>query len=415
MVKLWGQNKGAYALATVLLAAGCGTLPASGQSAAQPPAASGSQAAAAIWLDSLQMTSASTGWALRWTQSPAVADDGYLAPARTTDGARTWSSVTPPSAARALLAAPGAAVVLHALDGQRAWLAVTAATTDSSPVHLTEVLTTFNGGRTWTESAPLKLPGYANFLSVAGPEHGWLLMASGGAMRQEPIQLYRTSDAGLRWSLVAGTPQTGTGSNGLPVSCDKTGLAFATASVGWLSGACFSLSGALLVSRDGGVTWAPQALPAAASSCSTNECEIFGPQFAGRTGFLVIDRAPGAPYFLVSQDLGVTWRSEPLPSGAGQDPRIRFFSPLSGMLVSAGPQGVIGHVFYTTANGGRTWTAVPQGRSFTQLGTSFDFVSARTGFAWAPGADATGSSPPAMYLTTDSGRTWVAFTPRLAA
>jgi photosystem II stability/assembly factor-like uncharacterized protein len=85
------------------------------------------------------------------------------------------------------------------------------------------------------------------------------------------------------------------------------------------------------------------------------------------------------------------------------------------MLVSAGLQGVIGHVFYTTANGGRTWTAVPQGRSFTHLGTSFDFVSARTGFAWALGADAKGSSPPAMYLTTDSGRTWVAFTPRLAA
>src|SRR6266571_9532068 len=149
MVKPWGQNKGAYALATVplatvLLVAGCGTLPARGQPAAQPPAASGSsaasgrppasgsQAAAAIWLDSLQMTSASTGWALRWTQSPAVADNGYLAPAHTTDGARTWTSVTPLSAARALLAAPGAAVVLHALDGQRAWLAVTAATTDSS-------------------------------------------------------------------------------------------------------------------------------------------------------------------------------------------------------------------------------------------------------------------------------------------
>src|SRR6266702_3131019 len=397
MVKLWGQNKAAYALATVLpatvlLVAGCGTPPARGQSAAQPPAASGSpapsgrpaasgsQAAAAIWLYSLQMTSASTGWALRWTQNPAVADDGYLAPARTTDGARTWASVTPP-AARALLATPGAAVVLQALDGQRAWLAVTAAATDSSPVHLTGVFTT----------------------------------SSGGAMRQEPIQLYRTSDAGLRWSLVAETPQTGTGSNGLPVSCDKTGLVFATASAGWLSGACFSLSDALLVSRDGGVTWASQALPVTASSCSTNECEVSGPRFAGRTGFLVIDRAPGAPYFLVSQDLGGTWLNEPLTSGAGQDPRIQFFSPLSGILVSAGPQGVIGHVFYTTANSGRTWTAVPQGRSFTQLGTSFDFISARTGFAWAPGADAAGSSPPAMYLTTDSGRTWVAFTPRLAA
>jgi photosystem II stability/assembly factor-like uncharacterized protein len=430
MVKLWGQNKGAHALATfplatVLLAAGCGTLPAPGQSVAQPraasgssaasgrPAASGSPAAAPIWLDSLQMTSASTGWALRWTQSPAVVDDGYLAPARTTDGARTWTSVTPP-AARALLAAPGATVVLQALDGQRAWLAVTAAATDSSPAHLTEVSGTVNGGRTWTESAPLKVSGYASFLSFAGPERGWLLMANGAAMGWEPVQLYRTGDAGRRWSPVAGTPQAGTGSNGLPVACDKAGLAFATASVGYMSGACNVLSYALLVSRDGGADWASQALPVAASSCGDG-CEVSGPQFAGQTGFLVIDRAPGTPYFLVSQDLGVTWRSEPLPSGAGQDPRIRFFSPLSGMLVSAGPQAVIGHVFYTTATGGRTWTAVPQGRSFTQLGTSFDFLSARTGFAWAPGADAKGSSPPAMYLTTDSGRTWVAFTPRLAA
>jgi photosystem II stability/assembly factor-like uncharacterized protein len=327
MVKLRGQNKGAYALvtvplATVLLVAGCGTPPARGQPGAQPPAAPGPSAAsgrpaapgsqAAIWLDSLQMTSASTGWALRWTQSPVVADDGYLAPARTTDGARTWTSVTP-RAARALLATPDAAVVLQAVDGERAWLAVTAATTDSSPVHLTEVLGTVNGGRTWTEPAPLKVPGYAYFLSFAGLEHGWLLMAYGGSMGQEPVQLYRTSDAGLRWSLVAETPQTGTGSNGLPVSCDKAGLVFATASVGWLSGACNFLSGALLASRDGGVTWASQVLPVAASSCSTYGCEVFGPQFAGRTGFLVIDRAPGAPYFLVSQDLGVTWRSEPLP------------------------------------------------------------------------------------------------------
>src|SRR5260370_16045724 len=147
MVKLWGQHKGAYAvatppLATVLLAAGCGTPPARGQSAAQPPAGSRSSAAsgrpaasgsqAAIWLDSLQMTSASTGWALRWTQSPAVADAGYLAPARTTDGARAWTSVTPP-AARALLATPDAAGVLRALHGERAWLGVAAATRGKPP------------------------------------------------------------------------------------------------------------------------------------------------------------------------------------------------------------------------------------------------------------------------------------------
>ena len=279
MLKLWGQDKGAYVLAAVLLAAGCGTVPARGQSAAPPPAASGSsepsgrsaasgsQAAAAIWLDTLQMTSASTGWALRWTQNPAVVDDGYLAPARTTDGARTWTSVTPP-AARALLTTPDAQAVLQALDGQRAWLAVTAATTDSSSVHLTEVFATANEGRTWTESAPLKVPDYASFLSFADPEHGWLLIAYGGTMGQEPVRLYRTSDGGLRWSLAAQTPQTGTGSNGLPVTCDKAGLVFATASAGWLSGACFFLPDALLVSRDGGVIWTSQVLPVPARSAS---------------------------------------------------------------------------------------------------------------------------------------------------
>ena len=428
MMKLWRQDKRAHALAAVppaavslavvslaavLLVAGCGASPARSQSAAQIPVASGSPATVPIWLDSLQMTSPNTGWALRWTQNPAVANDGYLAPARTTDGARTWTSVTPPPV-RALVAAPGATAVLHALDGERAWLAVTAAAPDNSPVHLTEVFATVNGGRTWTTSAPLKASGSAVFLSFAGPERGWLLMTDGAAMQQQPVQLYRTADGGLRWSLVAQTPEAGTGSTGLPVACDKAALAFASPSVGYIGGACNLLSGLLLVSRDGGVGWAPQELPVPASSCGGG-CEVSGPQFAGQTGVLVIDRAPWAPYFLVSQDLGMTWQSEPLPSGAGEDPRIQFFAPLSGILVSAGPQGVIGHVFYTTADGGRTWTAVPQGRSFTQLGSTFDFVSARTGFAWALGADAQGSSSPAMYQTTDSGRTWVAFTPRLAA
>ncbi len=93
--------------------------------------------------------------------------------------------------------------------------------------------------------------------------------------------------------------------------------------------------------------------------------------------------------------------------------RVQFFSPRSGVLVPGGPQGAIGPVFYTTADGGWTWRAARQGRSLSQL--AIDFVSEQTGFAWVPDADATGSSPPAMYRITDSGRTWVTFTPRLAA
>jgi hypothetical protein len=149
----------------------------------------------AVWLASLQMPSASTGWALRWTQSPVVADDGYLAPARTTDGVRAWTDVTP-RAARALLATPDATVVLQALDGDRAWLAVTASTADGSSPHLTVVSGTSDGGWTWTRSAPFNVPAYARLVTFAGPGGGWLLADYGGAMGQDPVRLYRITDAG---------------------------------------------------------------------------------------------------------------------------------------------------------------------------------------------------------------------------
>jgi len=83
------------------------------------------------------------------------------------------------------------------------------------------------------------------------------------------------------------------------------------------------------------------------------------------------------------------------------------------VLVAAGASGAVGRVFDTTADGGRTWTPVRQGGSFTALGAEFDFVSPRTGFAWVPGGDAP-AGPPAMGETTDSGRTWTSFTPVLA-
>jgi photosystem II stability/assembly factor-like uncharacterized protein len=399
-------------------AAGCGTVSAQGTGPAASrssgrPAPSPAQPGTPIWLDTLQMTSATTGWALRWAGDPSGAAPVYLAPSRTTNGGRTWADVTP-LAARPLLDTQSAAAVLDPLSGERAYLAVTAATADSNAVKVTEVFATSNGGRAWAESAPLQAADWVSLLTFADARHGWLLFNTGGAMGQDPVQLYRTIDAGLRWSLIAATPQAGTGSNGLPVSCGKTGLTFATTAVGWLDGSCFSLSDALLVSRDGGATWAPQPLPLPASYCRFYGCFVYGPQFAGGTGFLTVDRANGTPYLLVSHDLGATWQHVPLPSGSRTYPQLTFFGPPQGVLVPEASQEAIGPVFYTTADGGLTWTAVPQGQAFTQLGAAIDFVSTQTGFAWTLGTDAT-SGAPAMYETASSGRSWTEFTPRLAA
>lgn len=405
------------ALCAGLLAAGCGS-PAGrarqaeeeATSAASPSAAS--QSAAGVWLSGLQMTSAETGWALHWTANPSSAQAGYLVPARTTDGARTWTDVAP-RAAIALLKTPDASLVLDALTSSRAYLAVTAAMSQGASPLPTAVFGTANGGQTWAESAPFLAAAPASLLSFANPDDGWLLASNGGSMGQDPAWLYRTTDAGMRWSPVAQASPSGTGGTGLPLECDKTGLTFATAQAGWLASSCTGASqNVLLVTRDGGARWAPQPLPISAQ-CQSG-CEVYNPpQFFGRAGFMVIGDGPGPPHFLASRDLGQTWLPEPLPAGAGWYPRLTFFGSLDGVLVPAGVKGAIGGTFDTTEDGGTAWTAIAQGQSFAATATEFDFISPTTGFAWVQGSDAS-SGPPAMDETTDSGHEWTSFTPVLA-
>ena len=71
-------------------------------------------------------------------------------------------------------------------------------------------------------------------------------------------------------------------------------------------------------------------------------------------------------------------------------------------------QDTPGQVFYVTADGGRTWAPARQGLRF-QPGTAVDFLSPEAGFAW--NCNATGVPP--IYATTNGGRTWTRYLPRL--
>jgi photosystem II stability/assembly factor-like uncharacterized protein len=374
-----------------------------------------------LWLQSLQMSTPATGWALYLAGNPSTAPLGTpTLLIRTTDGARTWTDVTPP-AARPLLSTADATQVLVATGAERAYLAVTTSPNANSPAgSTTRVFATGDGGRTWTESVPVVAAGYASQLSFTDPRHGWLLVNEGAAMGRNPVQVYRTSDGGDHWSLTAQSAPINSDSNsGIPVSCDKTGITFASATAGWISSLCtVGLSGELLVSRDGGTTWAPQQLPVPAGICGDTGCKLTGPELADGTAFLTLAAYGGATDLLVSRDLGQTWQFVPLPSGypSGEYayPQIKFFDARHGVLVPGGSQGTIGAVFYTTADGGQSWTEVPQGVHFTPLGAAVDFVSSQVGFAWILGGDAQGASPPPVYETTDSGRTWTSVTPLLA-
>lgn len=369
-----------------------------------------------LWLQSVQMTSANDGWAVSESENPGnPAVRPPLLLTRTSDGGRSWADVTP-AGARQMLSTSDASEVLDAVDGERTYFVVTASTTDSAPAVSTTVLfATGDAGRTWNESAPLRTTAQAGFLSFTDAANGWLLMTEGAAMGRNPVQIYRTSDGGRHLSLTASSPPFGSDQDtGIPTACDKAGIASPAIGTGWLTSACNGASpDALLVSRDGGVTWAAQPLPVQLG-VNGYSAELSGPEFVQGTGFLTVGQYDGTPALLVTTDLGQTWRSVPLPAEAGPYPQVKFFSPADGVLIPAGTQGTLGDSFYTTSDSGQTWTAVRQGLHFSQNGVTIDFVSQRAGFAWILGGDTQDPSPPPMYETTSSGRSWTPFTPRLA-
>jgi len=388
-------------------------------------ASSPGQASQPIWLRSLQMTSATTGWALYYSQNPNTASaTSPLLVARTDNGGRTWTDVTP-AAALPELATVAAAQVLDPVDAEHAYLAVSGAPAEGANVETTiELFTTANGGHKWTESPPLRAESAVSEVSFADPEQGFLMTGGDdGAMGQDAVSLYRTADGGEHWSLAAATPPLTAGATGewgpgqIPRFCDKNGLVFPTATAGWISSTCNAgLVNTLLVSGDGGSNWSDAPLPLPATICTGNACTATGPQFTDGVGYLTVAAGGAGAALLQTRDLGQTWEQVALPTGAGVYPRITFFNAERGILVEAESQGSFGNTFYTTADGGQTWTPVPQGTQFTtQDAVGIDFISTQVGFAWATGIESDPVPPATIYETTNSGRTWHLFTPRLTA
>ena len=187
------------------------------------------------WFQSLEMTSATSGWALVWSANPGViAGDARILLARTTDGARTWSDVTP-AAARPMLATVYSFEALDPVDGEHAYLAVSRATSDNGgPVSTTAVFATADGGRTWTESAVFRTSDPVARLSFADASHGWLLLDSVFHGPGQPeTWLYGTSDGGRRWLPAAAVAPPG--NYGMNSFCEPRSLTFLTVATGWIS------------------------------------------------------------------------------------------------------------------------------------------------------------------------------------
>jgi photosystem II stability/assembly factor-like uncharacterized protein len=371
---------------------------------------------APIWFASLQMVSPLSGWALRWTQDPDALDSATLAAVRTTDGGRLWSDATPP-AARSLLTPTMTAAVLFARDSERAWLAVSR---DRGRRTVTAVFATANGGATWVGSSIPFAVGRARWLDFVDPRHGWLMTDLGSAMGSEAVAVYRTRDAGVHWSLVSRTrPLADAGATergGLPLRCDKTGITFATKTVGWITNACDGAENPAWVTHDGGAHWAVQRFPIAPATLSQlcrSGCQVAPPTFFGKNGVLTLSSPTGEMLF-VTDDTGVRWTTRRLPATPNGSGRIDFVNAKNGFWVPGQSTHREDGLLYTTGDAGRTWTPVRAGLELSRLGESVDFVSASAGFIWTLGSDSP-TGAPAVDETGDGAHTWTRIVPRLWA
>jgi photosystem II stability/assembly factor-like uncharacterized protein len=355
----------------------------------------------------VKMVSATTGWA--------------SGPSRTTDGGSHWSNAGPP-----VLTDRASGHSEFFLDGTHAWVAQAEGSLTACADQVA-VFGTADGGRTWQQGQSIGSPlpdhnalqagTWSPFLTFLDAQRGWLYIRVNpncglmGCAVAAPGSLYRTSDGGLHWTLVSS-------SAGLINSDCRSASAvyFSSTTTGWLECAF----GSVLVTHDGGATWALQVV--VQENCCQNSLPIFFDESHG----MYFDSS--AQLLLMTSDGGAVWSPRGLPklssyACAGKYgpttcsdetvAAVSFMNANEGWAAiskASGDATQFALRIEHTRDGGQTWASLtgqlPPTPGSTDLRTAtLSFVDATDGFWWIPASQ---TSAPVFLRTTDGGRTWTA-------
>jgi hypothetical protein len=205
--------------------------------------------------------------------------------------------------------------------------------------------------------------------------------------------------------------------NNLQMSCGKTGMAFADAQWGWVTGDCGGVAPGVYFqqTRDGGRTWEAVDLPPPEGrpdlftredvGCGTYAPTMLSPQ----SGLLVVRCFAFSPdpfradhFLYTTTDGGQTWRSAPAPASA-----VTFLNAETGWALAATDPSVPAapRDLYQTRDGGQTWARIKT----VNWDGRFSFINEREGWAVARVEQAV-----ALVHTTDGGLTWAEIKPQVA-
>ena len=269
-------------------------------------------------MDYIKMINANEGWGI--SRSSVLT---------TIDGGKKWREVTPPST----WLASGTAVVYGAFfDTKTAWViyAVDDQINPNEPIWYTT-----DGGFSWTAGTAMGHKAYgdkvwAEFF-VLDARNLWVMIRGQyvGAGTHYDHQLFRSIDGGVSWVTYDS-----------PTSDDYTGMVFFGANDGvrtlQTTGSYAPAPPVLETTSDGGDTWVKHELPPPQIRLDLFKhypyCETYSPAMVSSKSIRVLMGCFDYPhkiiagYYYSSEDGGQTWTSFPLPSKAhAETSQLMFF------------------------------------------------------------------------------------------
>lgn len=326
----------------------------------------------------------------------AVNDGGYLL--RTVDGGTTWLNTTPPG-----VTGIGYSTNLSVLDVNTAWVLV-----PNADFFTGKLYRTTDGGLTWTS---FDVPFGGKNIQFLDASTGLALADRGAGMGSDSVEMFQTSDGGATWlSVFNNDPNRPDSSGSLPLGGIKNGMTFLDANTGWVTGTR-PVDGEvyLFVTHDGGASWSQQSIPLPAGYESYQYMPQ-APVFFGKDGFLplVINLSITTDFtFYTTHDGGTTWTGDPKNAKSVVMPgSYAFADALHGWCWNGGTN------LYSTADGAQTWGEMLISLDLNGQLSQIEFVpgtaSQFTGFALTSVDDAGHSQ---LYKTTNNGITWTPLIP----
>ena len=329
------------------------------------------------------MRSATTGWASTTTHLIL----------HTTNGGRNWQDVTPPYPIGNIVEF---APAFTFLNGATAWVAIFEKQQPNGTIP-NVVFRTSDGGNTWHEAILSGSRLGITQMQFVNALDGWALTGfGGGAAGSQAIDLFRTTDGGRTWSVVT---RTGSQPGQIPFSGHKSGMGWASATIGWVTGCICAAANIILLyrTRDAGVSWQPQSLPLPASQAViTTQPPVF---FSATQGVLPVTFSSGTGFRFViyaTHNGGVTWTM-------GSSTQLSLTNTWDVLTMQRGwGVGANGATLNRTSDGGKHWTLITPRANFRDI-SQLDFVSAREG--WAISTPPYPAAP-VLLRTGDGGKTW---------